>query len=501
MRKIPILLVGVSLAVTGFAGAAEPTSAPRPKVVVALIDTGINPYAPAFRDDSDMAKLSPSSYIPDYPPDCPPDQTEASLDCAIALNLHLNEPTLASAFAVDKAIWGDPADPDNFPGAILQRQLYYIPGTKIIGATSFGAGGRFSSKKIPNGPYVTLPATPLSLNSSDKCPERLILDDFGHGTMTASRSTGAPDSLAPTARVVMIEGLGADSSTWAANQPWIDVQSNSWGSLTPAPADRTDMDAFTAMAQKQMVMVASGNGIAFSGFAPTPTELDGLGAPGVVLVGGHDNGHVSAWSGAPAHVVADAFAGMAASNLSLDAMAPQPMSCCTSAASPYAAGGAAAILLRAREILGDARTGMHDGYVAQAPVGHAVPSTGPLSDGKLTLGEWRELLLHTAQARPLEHPDDGDLNYMGSPGSAPKHPEYGIGDNPFCEGCTTLPLKWADVPAAMPAYESIGYGSVDLVSIALAYEVLSGATSEPVRPDEDSFFAQADQVRDAIWGL
>src|SRR5687768_15882972 len=40
---------------------------PQPQAVVALIDTGINPYSPAFRDDSKLAFKHPSKYIPGYP--------------------------------------------------------------------------------------------------------------------------------------------------------------------------------------------------------------------------------------------------------------------------------------------------------------------------------------------------------------------------------------------------------------------------------------------------
>src|SRR5205807_4952941 len=188
-----------------------------------------------------------------------------------------------------------------------------------------------------------------------------------------------------------------------------------------------DVQVFQDIARRQMVVVASGNGLETQGFAPQPTETDSLGAPGVVLVGGHDNGHVTAWSGAPAQVVADDYGGYSAIRDSLAPMRPDPVACCTSAAAPYAAGGAAAILLEARRILGDTRTGVHNGVVARGPA-HLVPS-GPLADGIFTLQEWRTVVLHTAESRPLPGRDDGLMQFMGGP-AEPKHPESGAGENP-----------------------------------------------------------------------
>src|SRR5207249_351862 len=104
-----------------------------------------------------------------------------------------------------------------------------------------------------------------------------------------------------------------------------------------------------------------GNGTAFvTGFAPTPTYLLSTAPAGVILVGGHDNGKMTLWAGAPPHVVADAYSGFTAIKDDNGAMRPDPIACCTSAASPYAAGGATAIIEEARRILGDHSTGIHD---------------------------------------------------------------------------------------------------------------------------------------------
>lgn len=288
--------------------------------VVALIDTGINPYSPAFRDNSPLAYKHPSKYIPGYPKD------------AIKLSLSLDLP-YEQAIKKDELLWK----------TLKRGELYWIPGTRIAGAISFGAGGR-SCPAVSDIP----PANAFQ----GSCPERVILDDHGHGTMTASRAAGAPASLAPNVRIVEIEGLGGAGVRWAADQGWIDVQSNSWLSLIPPPANgavESTSEAFEYAASKMLTIAASGNGTAYiTGFAPTPTYLLSTAPPGVVLVGGHDNGKVTLWSGAPPHVVADAYAGMTASHDSAEPMKPDPIACCTSAAAPYAAGGAAAIVAEAR---------------------------------------------------------------------------------------------------------------------------------------------------------
>ncbi|HEX9775982.1 MAG TPA: S8/S53 family peptidase [Actinomycetota bacterium] len=472
MRRLVCLAAVCALAAPG----SGPThaAAGAAQAVVAVIDSGINPYAPAFRDRSALATQHPSTYIPGYP---------AS---AKALRLSLDAPTLAKALAKDKEVWE----------TVVSRQLYWIPGTKLIGVISMSAGGRRCARSTAAGP-ATFPPPAGTLNVGPDCPERIILDDHGHGTSTASRIAGTPHSLAPGARLVAIEGLGTDSSVWAAEQPWIDVQSNSWGfvmGLEPGA-----MRAFRDMAGDQLVVTASGNGVGFSGFAPEPTYLHALSAPGVIVVGGHDNGHVTAWSGAPAHVVADAFAPYTAMWNSKTEMKPDPVACCTSTSAPYVAGAAAAIILKARQIHGWTKTGIRNGVVSKDTKGGSWSAGDPLGR-TFTLDELRRVLFATAESRPRAGRDDGLLHFTGGP-AAPEHYERdGLGENPYCQGCWTLPLTWDAVPAGLPAYLSIGYGAINERSVAFARKVLSGAKPMPSRPDEDAFYEQDQALRAAVWG-
>ena len=437
---------------------------PRVTSVVALIDTGINPYSPAFRDRSRLAHKHPSKYIPGFPKD------------AIALRLHLDLP-YPEAVKADAKVWD----------TVRRGQLYWIPGTRIAGAISFGPGGT-------NCPVVAAP--PANALQGD-CDEHVILDDHGHGTMTASRAAGAPSSLAPDARIVEIEGLGARGVQWAAEQGWIDVQSNSWLSLAPPPIPSGVTNAFSFASKRMLTLAASGNGTAYlAGGAPTPTYLLSTAPPGVVLVGGHDNGKVTAWAGAPPHVVADAYAGMTALAMSKEAMRPDPIACCTSAASPYAAGGAAAIVAEARAILRDTTPGTKDGLVACGRKGTV--TRGPLADGVFTLEELKDVYFHTAEPHPSEGAHDGDIHWMGSP-RAPDHVEYGPGANPFCVGCTTLPVSWTTLPQQADTYQFTGYGGINGSSVDLAKDVLAGRTDLPERAAADAQYEIDQSLRDLFF--
>jgi hypothetical protein len=464
MRKIKVagLIAVAFLASLQVANASA--SSHEPVTTIALIDTGLNPYHPAFRDNGPLAFVHPSEYLPGYP------------TTARALPLTLNAESLQQALQMDADIWA----------TVVQTELYWVPGTRIVGLISMGSGGAQCENGLPN-----IPPAGGTLRQQG-CVDRKNLDDQGHGTMTASRAAGIGSSLSPTSRIVMIEGLGDAGVTWASMRPWIDVQSNSWGSIAPGTNYRR---AIENAAAKHLVVFASGNGTAFSGVAPTPTATHATRGRGAVQVGAHDNGNISAWSDAPAHIVADGYGGIAAPHDSLAPVAPMPISCCTSAAAPYAAGAAARILRNARALLNDPTPGILQRTGAPALVASGTPVLGSpmLGDGEFDLSEWRQLLLATANPRPVLGPHDGLMNFMGGP-FAPQHPEYGPGENPFCLMCTTMPIAWSQVPIEAPAYASIGYGSVDPATVDLASAVLRGDASIPDRSSEDEFFAVEDPI-------
>ena len=146
----------------------------RSHVVIALIDTGVNPYHEEFRG-SFASDEHPAWFVDAYPEE------------ALALPLTLDASDYESAKASDEEVWAQ-AGQDN---------LYYVPGTRIIGAVCFGG-----------------------------CKP---LDEGGHGTGTASLAAGTTLGEAPDALIVAVNGDFFKGARWAARQPWIDVISMSLG--------------------------------------------------------------------------------------------------------------------------------------------------------------------------------------------------------------------------------------------------------------------------------
>ncbi|MHB8605270.1 MAG: S8 family serine peptidase [Thermoplasmatota archaeon] len=399
-----------------------------PHVVVALIDTGINPYHTEFRDTSAEGQRDPSTYIPGYPAGTP------------AIRLHLDAPDLATALAEDKDVWA----------SLKPHTLYWIPGTRVIGL------------------YIVAQDGPTP-----------GFDDDGHGTMTASRAAGATSGLAPTAKIVSIEGLADESVAWAGAQPWIDVQSNSWTYLVPGAFGFPAGQAFADAAKTMPVMVATGNGVLSQyGGVGQPSEVSATAGPAdVISVGGDDNGAMTPWSGSMPDVVADACADWAADGHTMDKTRAD-VGNGTSSATPFVAGAAARIILEARQILHDPGTGHTQGVLASGP--KSLVASGPLADGSFTLAELKDVLFHTADPQPKATRDDGN--------------NCGVSMAPY----VTAPVGYADLPAGLPTYYFIGYGEVNENTLVHALGVLHGTEKEPDRPTEDQFYGADESVRSQL---
>lgn len=426
----------------------------QPSAVVAFLDTGINPYHATFRDDSPRAFQHPSTYLPDYPAD------------AIALDLTFDAKSWEDAVAADcRSVWS----------TIEPETLYWFPGTKIVGAI-YPAGESGADCDVDGAPVV-----------------RGILDYNGHGTMVASRGASPEYGACHECLVVSVQGYGIPALAWMTEHAsWIDAQSNSWGPIAPVPGPNTEASGvlvdspalsatIEAAGQAHLAFWASGNGAATRwGVLGHPTVLDPRLTPSVVMVGGHDSGYVTTWPGFPPHVVSDSCSCWAAYADSLDESAATVGSG-TSSATPFAAGGAARLLLEARTLLGDHRTGIRDGVAAAGDPGAI--AAGPLADGVFTLAEWKELVFATASARPAGQYEDG--------------PPCGALDGLVLYGPT--PVKWSDVPDGFPEYANIGYGAVDNGSRAVAFEVLRGTIPLPDRSATDEYFAMDAEARQRFY--
>lgn len=453
--------------------AATPPRNPLPQVVAAVLDTGINPYHEQFRDHSPLAHVHPSTYLRGFPRD------------AEAIHLTLDASTYEDAVKADSAEWEK----------VEIGKLYWIPGTRIAGAITF----------------------------TDLCPDPCkrfkhpwrILDRQEHGTMTASRLAGESTSLCPECRIVAVQLFDFDvvdayadelfmpklaaASLWAARQPWIDIQSNSWGHLPHSyPFVADERAKIREAAALQPTFFAGGNGVyATFGVAGHPAWLDNAAGPdGVITVGAHDNGKPTLWSATLPHVVADGLAAPALHHESLDEMRWRGAGG-TSGSTPFAAGGFAAMILEARRSLGDRGTGVRGGDIVVAAPGARLPSQGPLHDGRLDQGEAKRVYLHTANPRPAEEPkwDGEQYNQVCSPNGRFFSETQRFNGKVFCTIYLTAPLEFKAFPSGVPAYYFVGYGQVGQSTIEVAGEVLLGKTPLPNRPQEDMFFKADSDVR------
>ena len=340
MRRIALvgLLAGLAQLAAGLPaaqGAPERGLKNESFTVIAVVDTGINPYHDDFRRPD--LTTHPSSYIDGFP------------KSAKALNLTFGLPTLMDSQKKDEKVW---------KGAKAE-QLYWIPGTNIIGAV-----GPFDGMR--NGP---------------------ILPDGSHGTGTSSLAAGmihGPKSE----RVLLVHVKGfVDGLKWAARQPWIDIVTNSWGPpagvnpLLPGVADA----AYEAVEAGKVVCFASGN-------TTTPTLHDESAGPSwIVIVGAASevNRGEYYYTSYPNDILGHAKKKAASDQLNDGEMSFGG----TSAASPSACGLFARTLAEARARLGDRREGPHGGVLLVGPK----HKEGPLDDGVLTRVELEDAMQSTAQ--------------------------------------------------------------------------------------------------------
>ncbi|HWC13933.1 MAG TPA: S8/S53 family peptidase [Actinomycetota bacterium] len=418
----------------------------KPFVVIALTDTGINPYHQDFRAPEFVHH--PSKYVEGYPSD------------AKAFDLALD--------AADKTGYEAARELDDTEWALTEPgKLHWFPGTRIIGGISMGAGGTVA-------PWT----------------ERKILDDQGHGTGVASVSAGRFFGSNPNALIVAVEALGERSVEWASKQPWIDVVSNSWGNRANLPLGDPS-DTKVGYERGQSWVWSSGNGATntnSSSVFPAGTDpckcktpdsdismTDPWSGPSWLLTVGAAspiNGQAHWWHSIPVDVSSFGSKWRAAGAFGVE-IAPDEENVQTrdfggtSCAAPVTAGALSRIILVAREILGDTTGGQRpDQAVAVGPKSRA-PKKGPLADGVLTLPEAEELVQKTAFPTPAD-PQKLLWDYAVRP---------------------TTPAYWI--------YQ--GYGVVDRNSVTEALAILEGKGELQDRSEVDRWIETTDAIRDLIW--
>ncbi|HLE47067.1 MAG TPA: PKD domain-containing protein [Candidatus Thermoplasmatota archaeon] len=413
----------------GVDASVDPTAfATRPFAVIAVVDTGINPYHEEFL--APEFTVHPSTFITGYPAD------------SIELSLTLDAQSYQEAVAEDGPTWS----------SVRTGKLYWIPGTRIIGAYSAGKDG----------------ATAI-LDNGHPSGSR----EIGHGTMVASDAAGASIGTCPTCLIVVVEAGDPVASyatglSWALQQPWIDVVTNSWNYCLAVcdvdtgytPPGFPSADTRSAVEAGKAVLFASGNGMANGFDVPTLTYWNQFTGPDwMITVGAADaaTGATILGTGRPVDVTAFGLDWKGAAHKSLTQIEEFSG---TSAATPIVAGAFGSLVLRARESFGDFEEGPRKGTVAAGE-----NLKGSLSDGKLTRAEAERALYLTAR---------------GATGSGPIYP--------------------VGLPHSAAAFLYAGYGLVDKKTSDEAFAVISGAKTAPSRPNEDQWAMVDSTIRKQIHG-
>ena len=401
--------------------------------VVGVADSGVNPYHMEFSalayPDPDVLRLTdnftrhPSAYIAGYP------------TTAEALPL-----TLGKGYYPD----GDQA----VFASVEQGKLYWIPGTKIIGA-------------------VDADNNAASNAAADATP---ILDDDGHGTGSTSVSTGNRYGYCPTCLLFFVEGL---DETIATSYPFVDITSHSFGYVGGAPIGPVlGPNAATREAAErgQTVLFAAGNGVGNAFDVPIATYgSDQTGASWNITVGAirRDNQRAIVGDGIPVDISA-----WGDGNLPSACRTGTVGQCAfggTSAATPYTAGIFGTVLTEVRRAIGDGRAGQRAGQVVAR--GTAIPGSVFLADGELTRAELREAVLKTAFP----------LNQENRPSTFP------------------FPMT---APYLTPETNMLfeGYGAATPEGARRAVDVILGRALVPDRSFEDQFNALDQAVKDTLYG-
>lgn len=417
----------------------------RSHVVIAVVDTGINPYHQAYRRPE--YAVHPSTYIDGFPAETP------------ALGLNLSEPDYVAARKGDDApVWAQ----------VGGKTLYWIPGTNIVGA--------YSAADVAGTPPGGLPSRPL-------------IDDHGHGTGTTSvaagaalSSRGAPYGSNPDALIVSLEGLGDEAVEWASQQPWIDFISGSYGDPAAIPCNDQvdDMNVwcgreyrYTApfvLRDNRTACFSAGNGLTRTGvLADRYSSLRPTSGPSwVITVGAVSprNEQDYGWHSVPVDIASYGMYWPAAAPFSTTG---EQSFGGTSNATPVTCGVFSKALLEARKRLGDAGEGIHttpDGATVAA-IGPGKRQGGLLADGVLTREELERAVFTTAE--PGEYDPKGQ---------------------------TYDPIV---VPTTPVYYTQQGYGTANVASGQRAVDVIMGAAPMPDRSDVDAWIATVDGVRDTVY--
>lgn len=471
----PRLLIALALAAVGLvplsiADAAVKAPGAGDVTVIAVIDSAFTPYHWDYsaahmpqalnRDRSDDLPLStsPDKWLPGFPAP----KSFASYK-PLKLSLPRDEGDRPNDLdAKDAALW------NSVKGSSATAQNYYwMPGTKVIGAMTFGT-----------------PASTGGIHGPTS----------SHGTGTTSVSVGNLHGTCPECLLVFLQftdGPSAEAAiNWAMKQPWIDAISNSYGMGSNSVYGRDRIYSGSdvnlqrqASGRGQTIFFSAGNGLENAFVTPTTTLLSSQEGPDwIVTVGAVDPGTRAAYTGPgkPVDIASigsgypSAYGASSVSNKGSSGFGG------TSNATPVTAGTYSRALYLARRAMAGPSRMQAGGVIAQGSARCSSARVAcEIGDGRLLATELRQRL------------------FLGA-----THTEKGF-SSPV--GVTALPTAPAD-----SAYAAEGYGyllgrlkgdeqwAADFNRVA---GPLLGRAAAQKRPaDEAAWFVVDSWCRQHIWG-
>ncbi len=262
-------------------------------VVVAVIDSGLNPYHWDFlaakmpqhnnageQDDLPLDQ-DPATWLPGHP-------GAKAFASYQALNLSVAEAGAGAGVkpselhAQDQDEWAKIRYSEGKTNDAIN--MYWVPGTKVIGHVAFG------------GAFGVVEPTTSHVVEGALGPASGPIDTFrteSHGIGSASVSVGNLHGTCPSCVLVYVHGPSEWANEWVASQDWIDLQTNSWGLSLTGAAVRDNIYAGSdteaqrlAIERGQSWFQSAGNGMANAFTVPSSTLLSSQKGPDwIVTVG------------------------------------------------------------------------------------------------------------------------------------------------------------------------------------------------------------------------
>ncbi len=374
-------------------------------VVVAVIDSGLNPYHWDFlaslmpqhknagsQDDLPLDR-DPAEWIPGHP-GADAFASYQALNLSVA-DAEANPQAVSSELhAQDIAEWSKIRYSEGPTNDAVN--MVWIPGTKVIGHVAFG------------GAFGLVEPTSSHLADLALGPASGPVDTFraeSHGIGSASVSTGNFHGTCPNCVLVFVHGPSEWANEWVASQDWIDLQTNSWGLSLTGGAVRDNIYAGSdteaqrvAVERGQSWFQSAGNGLANAFTVPSTTLLSSQKGPDwIVTVGAIEPEGSSVGHNRPVDI-ASLGTDYPSATGGGDFVTAEGDFSGTSNATPVIAGLYGQALYRIRRLLDGPSRIQANGVVATGPAGCGAANPGcAMADGQLTVHELQQALFHGAQ--------------------------------------------------------------------------------------------------------